>query len=193
MNNWVTADQHFSHKNIIRYTGRPFTSLENMHLALIRRWNEKVKPEDTVYVLGDFCLGNYSQFCQVVKELNGFLRIVPGGHDHRWILGYHQDFTARLENKVELLDPLVTLEVPEFKLKDRPGVIVLSHYALRIWDRSHYGSLHLYGHSHGTLPPLGRSMDVGIDTNNFYPYSLKDIIRILLTKPIHNAPKEQKG
>lgn len=46
------------------------------------------------------------------------------------------------------------------------------------------GSWHLYGHSHGNLPddPNSLSFDVGVDTNNFKPYSLKDVERIMAGK-----------
>ena len=54
-------------------------------------------------------------------------------------------------------------------------LIVLCHYSMRKWNKSHYGSWHLYGHSHGNLPPLGLSFDVGVDTNDYYPYSLDDV------------------
>ena len=46
---------------------------------------------------------------------------------------------------------------------------------MRVWNKSHYGSWELYGHSHGTLEPIGKQLDVGVDTNNFYPYSFEDI------------------
>ena len=49
-------------------------------------------------------------------------------------------------------NPLVTLKLPVPGL-DKPQLVVLCHYAMRVWDRSHYGSWHLYGHSHGNLPP----------------------------------------
>ena len=54
---------------------------------------------------------------------------------------------------------------------------------MRVWARSHYNSIHLYGHSHGRLDGIGKSMDIGVDTNNFYPYSLDDILKIMKTKP----------
>ena len=43
--------------------------------------------------------------------------------------------------------------------------IVLSHYAMLVWDRSHYGVWHLHGHSHGSMPddPTARRLDVGVD------------------------------
>ena len=48
---------------------------------------------------------------------------------------------------------------------------------MRVWNASHRGSIHLFGHSHGNLPDHGKSMDVSADTNNFYPYSIDDIIK----------------
>jgi hypothetical protein len=43
--------------------------------------------------------------------------------------------------------------------------IWLSHYAHRVWMRSHHGAWHLYGHGHHSLPddPHARSIDVGVD------------------------------
>ena len=43
--------------------------------------------------------------------------------------------------------------------------IVLMHYAMRVWNKSHWGMWHLYGHSHGSLPedPKSMSFDVGVD------------------------------
>ena len=51
--NYYFSDMHFGHNNIIRFDGRPFTDTEQMREAIINNWNERVKDEDTVYVLGD--------------------------------------------------------------------------------------------------------------------------------------------
>jgi calcineurin-like phosphoesterase family protein len=56
---------------------------------------------------------------------------------------------------------------------------------MRSWPGSFHGSVLLYGHSHGRLPRYGRSMDVGVDTNYFYPYDLEVIARNLLSQPTH--------
>jgi len=68
---------------------------------------------------------------------------------------------------------------------------ILDHYSARIWNRSHHGSIQLYGHSHGALPPykmkdgsLARSMDVGVDTrDDMKPYSLTEILGIMRKRP----------
>ena len=54
MNYWWASDYHFSHHNIIRYCGRPFKDIEEMNATIIARHNERVKPDDTVFFLGDF-------------------------------------------------------------------------------------------------------------------------------------------
>ena len=164
MTTWFTADYHFNHTNIIKYCERPFKDIEEMNYEIVKRHNEVVKPDDTVYNLGDFTLGGMEFFLPFYTQLNGTVIIVPGGHDHRWINAETFSYCA---------DPLVSLE---FDIgEERPLVVVLCHYALRVWDRSHYNSIHLYGHSHGNLPSWPNSMDVGVDCHNFYPVSLDEI------------------
>jgi len=53
--------------------------------------------------------------------------------------------------------------------------ICLHHYSQRRWAKSHYGSWHLFGHSHGGLESFGYSFDVGVDTHNFYPWSFLEV------------------
>lgn len=62
--------------------------------------------------------------------------------------------------------------------------------AMLVWPRSHYNSWQLFGHSHGGLSHTnsdnlihGKQMDVGVDTNNFYPYSFEQIQKIMEKRP----------
>lgn len=83
MNNvWFTSDHHFGHSNILTFQSeqRPFATLEEMHAALIMRWNEVVKQKDTVYHLGDFCFGR--QHIKIASLLNGRKNLIMGNHDH---------------------------------------------------------------------------------------------------------------
>lgn len=150
------------------------------------RWNQRVGNLDTVYHLGDFTLGGYKEFKSYLSRLNGDIRFVPGGHDFRWF-GYVDRSAASWDGiPPTILPPMQNIEIAQEKY---PLVIVLCHYAMRVWDRSHYGSLHLYGHSHGRLHGLGRSMDVGVDCHAFYPIRLDRIIDQLLAIPKHDNPK----
>ena len=93
MINWFTSDTHFGHKNIIKYTGRPFKSLEEMDYTLIRNWNERVKIGDTIYFLGDFIFknsaggkpgeGTSNKAIYYEKQLNGKIIFIKGNHDGR--------------------------------------------------------------------------------------------------------------
>ena len=73
---FFTADPHFGHTNIIRYENRPFASAEEMDQELIRRWNETVSPEDTVYLLGDFSFYGKEKSTEILSALQGHIR--PG-------------------------------------------------------------------------------------------------------------------
>lgn len=93
MKYFVTADTHFGHKNIIKYCNRPYKSIDEMDQSLIRNWNNRVKPEDTVFFLGDFCfkaskeqndnsiLNNISEYYK--SKLNGNIVFIKGNHDNK--------------------------------------------------------------------------------------------------------------
>jgi len=57
--------------------------------------------------------------------------------------------------------------------------IVMCHYPFAHWDREHYGSIHLHGHSHGKHVASGKILDVGVDCHNFYPISLEEVAEIM--------------
>ena len=171
---FFTADPHYYHKNVITLCNRPFANLDEMHEKLINNWNARVTDSDTVYVLGDFCFGGHNKALSIIRQLNGLIKFIPGSHDE-WL---SKSYLIELP-RISILEPLISIEYKEYGGKERPLVVVLCHYSLRTWDRSHYGSLHLYGHSHGNLPPLPRSMDVGVDCNNYFPVSLTEIIKKL--------------
>ena len=73
---WVTSDTHYGHANIIRFCDRPFASSEEMDEALIANFNERVKPGDTVYHLGDFSFAKDP--ARVFRRLNGTIHLVLG-------------------------------------------------------------------------------------------------------------------
>ncbi len=86
MNYWWTSDYHFSHFNIIRYCKRPFETAEEMNETIIRKHNERVKPDDTVFFLGDFIFkggkeGGVEKYRQFEERLNGKFIFIKGNHD----------------------------------------------------------------------------------------------------------------
>jgi calcineurin-like phosphoesterase family protein len=173
---WVTADQHFGHARIIELCNRPFKDVHHMDEELTRRWNECVQPNDVVYVVGDFTLGRRAEW--YAARLNGYISFLPGSHD-KWMLEaisrHEGDFWKLFGFLGHIHD----------KLRVDGHKVVLCHYAMRSWPGSFHGSVLLYGHSHGRMPQYGRSMDIGVDTNDFYPYDLEATVRYLLSQPTH--------
>lgn len=154
---WFTSDTHFGHRNIIRYARRPFDTVEEMDATMIANWNAVVHKGDTVYHLGDFALRHPIPY---LEALNGKVVFVKGSHDS-WMRD--EPYLRELE-----------LDIEEYPGEHRK-LIVMCHYSMRSWNKSHYGSWHLFGHHHGNLPGLGFSMDVGVDAHNFRPISLNEV------------------
>src|SRR5437867_8378916 len=79
---WFTADHHWGHANIIRFSKRPFANVEEMDKALVERWNSVVHIGDTVYHLGDVSLHkDIHRARATVDRLNGNIRLIRGNHE----------------------------------------------------------------------------------------------------------------
>ena len=74
---WIISDTHFFHENIGRYCSRP----DNWQELIIKNWNDLVTPDETVLHLGDFALGNKSNFDLLSGMLRGSLFLIQGNHD----------------------------------------------------------------------------------------------------------------
>lgn len=166
---FFTADTHFNHVNIIKYCNRPYKTVEDMNKSLIDNWNDVVGPNDIVYHLGDFCLGRIDEFDSYFNKLNGKIILIEGNHDR---------------NASRHKDRFYEYHVGYIEVNVDGWPIVLSHYAMKVWNNSHNGSFHLYGHSHGTLPddPLYCSMDVGVDCHNYKPIDINQIEQFMSKK-----------
>jgi calcineurin-like phosphoesterase family protein len=79
MTTWFTSDPHFGHSRIVELCHRPFATVTEMDDALVHGWNERVKPTDTVFVLGDVVIP--SRALVNVARLNGRKILKPGNHD----------------------------------------------------------------------------------------------------------------
>jgi calcineurin-like phosphoesterase family protein len=84
MARYWTADLHFGHTNIIRYSRRPFADVAAMNDGLVARWNEVVDPDDEVWVLGDVAMGPILESLANVTRLHGTKVLVAGNHDRCW-------------------------------------------------------------------------------------------------------------
>ena len=172
---WFTSDWHAFHQNICigstRWPDtdecRPFANAEEMTTKIIDNTNELVAPNDILYILGDFCFGKSTLIKEVRARINcKRVRLVWGNHDK---------FLKRNRNLHVVFDK--TGDIFDDNLEGQN--IVMCHYPMITWNKKRYGAIHLSGHTHGKLPNSPGRMDVGVDTNNFRPYSLDDVVKTL--------------
>ena len=156
---FFVSDEHYGHNSIIKYCDRPYETTHEMNKDIIQRHNSVVSDNDTVIHAGDFTLNKNAQ--KYIDRLKGSHIFLKGSHDY-WLPKEHKMIYEGIFDA---------------------SFIVICHYCMRTWARSHFNSWHLYGHSHGNLSPIGKSWDIGVDNNNFYPLSLQDIVKIMKERP----------
>ena len=83
---FLVSDTHFGHTGVCRFTRndgvtklRPWDSTEEMDEAMVKAWNERVKPTDKVYHLGDVVINRKS--LKILNRLNGDKVLIRGNHD----------------------------------------------------------------------------------------------------------------
>jgi len=177
---YFSSDYHLGHKNVIKYDGRPFKDVSHMDEEIINNHNEVVDPEDDFYFLGDLSF-NRRATESYLQRLNGNKFFIGGNHDYSDTIKLYEKYGTYLGNLAEI---------------DVAGQrIVICHYSMRVWNKSHHGAWHLYGHSHHSLPddPHALSIDVGINGKgyNYRPLSFRQIKAIMAKKDY--KPKDHHG
>lgn len=163
---------HFGHENIVKYNDRKTDDILEMEELLVQAWNDTVRPNDTVFHLGDITGG--SDPAPYLRRLNGRIKVIMGNHD-----------SYRLMRRA-LQEGLITGYVDTDYVRWNHERFWLSHYPHRAWRKSNKGSFHLYGHTHGDYPGVGRSMDVGVDAIGFAPISIDEVYELLKDKEFTN-------
>lgn len=174
---FLTADEHYFHRNIIRFQNRPFEGIVEMNAALIDNHNAVVSPTDHVIHVGDMCLSRQPEnLIKILKKLNGRHYLMDGSHDVA-LKRLHTLDEIPAERNFDILPKLFEFTYNKVK-------IVLCHYAMAKWWASHHGSVHFYGHSHGHFNHPGRAMDIGVDCHDYKPVLIEDAINAVIDKPI---------
>lgn len=145
-----TSDLHAFHDNVIRHDGRPFSSVDEMNNELIKRWNEVVGKNTEVYFLGDMFMKARSESMKwFVEQLNGKIYFVMGNHDK------YKDIKKldRFEDIYEYGTEIYVKDESIVSGKGNGGYqnIILCHYPILSWNKSHHGSFMLHGHCHQSL------------------------------------------
>jgi calcineurin-like phosphoesterase family protein len=83
---FLVSDTHFGHAGVCRFTRndgvtklRPWTDADEMDEAMVKAWNERVRPNDKVYHLGDVVINRRA--LKTLARLNGDKVLIRGNHD----------------------------------------------------------------------------------------------------------------
>lgn len=167
---FFTSDLHFFHKNIIEYSGRPWTYEEQTE-EIIKRWNSRVGEFDSVFHLGDFAFANQKKagkVIEIIKELKGVHYYIGGNHCDRHLWKQVRDQNLA---HVEFIGSYLEARIGESRTK-----VCMFHYPMEVWNGMHHGAWHLHGHCHGSLPAVGKRLDVGLDNHpDFQVFSWAEI------------------
>lgn len=188
-NIFFSSDQHFGHKNVIKFCQRPFEDIKVMGQALIDNWNSVVSNDDIVVTMGDLFWFNDSQAIKkCISKLNGKeIYIVLGNHDK------YESFHRVNDERFHIIDGISHIylrsEVPD-RWEKPTYEIVCSHYPLMTWSHRDKGAINLFGHIHSgpttqcdvdqDLPLWkGAMLDVGVDNQNYTPVKFEDVLKQL--------------
>ena len=84
---FLVSDTHFGHAGVCKFTHpddpevklRPWDNADDMDEAMIRNWNDRVRPNDKVYHLGDVVINRKA--LKTLARLNGDKVLIRGNHD----------------------------------------------------------------------------------------------------------------
>lgn len=160
---------HFSHKNVIKHCperaiagGFDINDIEAHDKWLIDKWNKTVRKKDTIYIIGDFSFANREDTIKILSKLNGDKHLILGNHDKssEHLTGYFKTISQIKE---------VKFKKDNYTFLKEDFEVVMCHYHMINWNKKHYGTIELCGHSHGRLDDYNLEspdlrVDVGIDS-----------------------------
>lgn len=179
-NIYVTADLHLSKDRLNRSIQLRGFSDPKEHTIYIRNMinNISKSSSDILYVVGDIGFKDDDEslidFC---KSITPRVKVVYGNHDSQkqlnrlWKLGVFEDFKH------------------EFVFRWRGNIFHLHHLPLLEWDGFFDDGYLAHGHTHGSIPPYLRAMDIGLDANNIKILNLEKVVE--QRKEFHNIDENR--
>lgn len=130
----------------------------------IRKWNEKVKKDDVVIYLGDFCDSNLTDVIEYKKRLNGEIILIKGNHDNLPDNVYRSIF-KKVCNELKI-DDIILRHCPKLKSRKRQ----------------------IFGHMHrdGIVDPLflPNGFCACASMNDSWPIAFEDVLKMSLQKQL---------
>lgn len=142
---FLISDTHFGHEKTCtvfkREDGsplRPFSCAEEMDEEMIKRWNDRVRPNDKVYHLGDVVINR--KYLHVLSRLNGDKVLIRGNHD----IFKLEDYTTYFR---------------DVRAYDVKNGMILSHIPVHVESLGRFG-VNIHGHLHANRVKKIRGVDV---------------------------------
>ena len=204
---WFTSDLHLGHKNIIHFCDRPFSralitqneleyihDVQYMNTDIIDTLNMNVGPDDELWILGDYAMGNTDLTIPLAQRLTaGRIVLVPGNHDrcHPMYESKSDRYRQQYEKYMEVADVITDMEL-------KNGVVVqISHFPYATdpfdfrdkidrfsqWRPTDNGGWLLCGHVHEKWQQIDRMINVGLDAWAGLPVPEDKIIDLIEAGP----------
>ena len=163
---WIISDTHFFHVNVGRYCNRP----DNWQELIIKNWNDRISPEETVLHLGDFSFGKKSNFDVLTELLNGKMILIRGNHDRLSRTRYESCGVDIYNTPIQVV------------FSDDTKIIFSHRPIVPVED----GWINLHGHIHNSPPPPEGStlrpnhINMSIEVRDYRPWRLSEIIDLTL-------------
>jgi len=77
----LTSDLHLEHERILEW-GRPWDSIADMNKAVVDNINSVATEDDTLIIVGDFCMGHRAFSLEYATLINARKILVLGNHDY---------------------------------------------------------------------------------------------------------------
>lgn len=163
MIDFYISDTHFSHDNILKFEGvaRPFASIEEHDEELIKRWNDRVGPNDKILHLGDVCFKPATSMDRILPRLNGKKHLIMGNHDTSPTDRYLKYFK---------IFPVVTT---------KDSGLIFSHYPLHDSQLGYRYSVNVHGHCHSKSLPDKRYVNISCEHTNLAPISRDELMKLV--------------
>ena len=167
-NIFFCSDHHFYHQNILTFKRddgtplREFQDVNHMNEIMVQRHNERVRPNDKVYFLGDVTMSRNASGLEILGRMNGEKVLVKGNHDlckPQQYLQYFKDIRGSHQ-----FDGMILTHIP------------IHPDSLARWGLNVHGHLH---YQVVRLPlsqiPDRRYYNVSMERINYTPISLEEI------------------
>ena len=189
---YFTSDSHFNHNQKFIYESRGYKNRYEHNDALITKINEVVRPQDTLFHMGDFCLNiTPPEFESILSRINCNNIAYIWGNHNSCIRRYYEDAVTTEYGKDIEVYPYAVGKLTYLgyykELIVNGHMIVIHHYPHQIFNQMQKGAWQLSGHSHYSNPttqldhPDNKILDVGWDGHG-KPLSFPEIQKIMMNK-----------